>query len=222
MNLEGFSPDFRNLRHLVLDFGGFGAAGGRCPDLPAAERCGLRPVGALKRKSARDAACAHGNAGMAWHGSNLEHTYSTIYYIMYYNIIILYIYMYNVYTQYYCYIVSLRFFPIIFVFTIYYYYYYYNYYHYNWPFWRWNHVQSIFWLIHFERCPNVADWDVPCRGVHWPVWRAAGADPTNFTNPESQRFPGYLYRVIWIQSEHTIYNNMYLYVYIYLHIVLRI
>ena len=66
MNLEGFSPDFRNLRHLVLDFGGFGAAGGRCPDLPAAERCGLRPVGALKRKSARDAACAHGNAGMAW------------------------------------------------------------------------------------------------------------------------------------------------------------
>ena len=112
MNLEGFSPDFRNLRHLVLDFGGFGAAGGRCPDLPAAERCGLRPVGALKRKSARDAACAHGNAGMAWHGSNLEHTYSTICYIMYYNIIILYIYMYNVYTQYYCYIVSLRFFRL--------------------------------------------------------------------------------------------------------------
>ena len=98
MNLEGFSPDFRNLRHLVLDFGGFGAAGGRCPDLPAAERCGLRPVGALKRKSARDAACAHGNAGMAWHGSNLEHTYSTIYYIMYYNIIILYIYVQCIYT----------------------------------------------------------------------------------------------------------------------------
>jgi hypothetical protein len=42
--------------------------------------------------------------------------------------------MYIVYTQYYCYVVSLRFFPIIFVFTIYYYYCYCSYYHYNWPF----------------------------------------------------------------------------------------